>query len=181
MQIEQLLWDEKSGWIPSTPAQLSRRAQIVFIFGSRSALARKECMAKLREAYPDAQLFGCSTAGEILGTRVRDNSLVVTAVAFDTTTVRSGRVNIGDHDDSREAGRELASQMRGAKLKHLFVLSDGIRVNGTELVSGLTENLPEDVVVTGGLSADGDRFEETRVIHDGLPRACHHRGGGALW
>jgi hypothetical protein len=49
------------------------------------------------------------------------------------------------------------------------VISDGKCVNGSELVSGLTEHLPLGVTLTGGLAGDGDRFQETLVIWDGPP------------
>jgi hypothetical protein len=37
-------------------------------------------------------------------------------------------------------------------------------------VRGLTHHLPAGVTVTGGLSADGDRFQETFVFYDGQPQ-----------
>src|SRR5262249_14086271 len=37
-------------------------------------------------------------------------------------------------------------------------------VNGSELVRGLNSNLASNVVVTGGLAADGDRFGSTWVL-----------------
>src|SRR5581483_4873092 len=55
------------------------------------------------------------------------------------------------------------------KLAHVFVLSDGLKVNGSELVGGLTKHLPEGITVTGGLAGDGERFSETLVFHDGVP------------
>ena len=45
------------------------------------------------------------------------------------------------------------------------MLSDGLQVNGTELVSGLTAALPPSVSVSGGLSGDGDRFGRTYVMY----------------
>ncbi len=61
--------------------------------------------------------------------------------------------------------------MRGAcgAFGHLFVLSNSIHVNGSELVRGLTDVMPDDVTLTGGLSEDGARFAETRVAWDGAP------------
>jgi hypothetical protein len=56
-------------------------------------------------------------------------------------------------------------------LVHVFVLSDGLRINGSELVNGLTSQLPSDVTVTGGLSADGERFGQTLVVWDGAPES----------
>jgi hypothetical protein len=54
-------------------------------------------------------------------------------------------------------------------LVHVFVLSDGLKVNGSDLVKGLTKNLSSKVTVTGGLAGDGDRFKETLVFWDGPP------------
>jgi len=54
-------------------------------------------------------------------------------------------------------------------LRSVFVLSDGLNVNGSELVKGLNSRLPGNVVVTGGLAGDGDRFRRTWVIQDGKP------------
>jgi hypothetical protein len=49
----------------------------------------------------------------------------------------------------------------------VFVLSDGLAVNGSELVKGLNSALPSNVVITGGLAGDGDRFQRTWVIRNG--------------
>jgi hypothetical protein len=54
-------------------------------------------------------------------------------------------------------------------LVHVFVLSDGLHVNGSELVAGLVSHLPPQVAVTGGLSGDGARFGETLVLADRAP------------
>src|SRR5213079_1204094 len=48
-------------------------------------------------------------------------------------------------------------------LVHVLVMSDGLQVNGSELVRGLTAHLPAGVGVSGGLSADGARFQKTLV------------------
>jgi len=47
------------------------------------------------------------------------------------------------------------------------VLSDGLAVNGTELVKGFNDALPTNVVVTGGLAGDGSAFKRTWVIYNG--------------
>jgi hypothetical protein len=44
-------------------------------------------------------------------------------------------------------------------------------VNGSALVAGLGAALDPAVGVTGGLSGDGDLFQETRVLWDGPPEA----------
>jgi hypothetical protein len=57
------------------------------------------------------------------------------------------------------------------KLAHVLVLSEGLRVNGSELVCGLSKHLPEGITVTGGMAGDGARFGETCVIWDCIPES----------
>lgn len=65
----------------------------------------------------------------------------------------------------------LAEQLTREDLKAILVLSDGLNVNGSELVKGFNSALPESVVVTGGLAGDGDRFKRTWVVGEGRPRS----------
>jgi hypothetical protein len=51
-------------------------------------------------------------------------------------------------------------------LRHVFVLSDGLSVNGSDLARGLASGVSEGVSITGGLSGDGTDFAETWVIDD---------------
>ena len=64
-------------------------------------------------------------------------------------------------ENSFQAGARLAQSLDPDGLVHVLVLSDGLRVNGSDLVRGLTRYLPDRVSVTGGLAGDGGRFEET--------------------
>jgi hypothetical protein len=50
------------------------------------------------------------------------------------------------------------------------VLSDGLNVNGSDLIAGIDSGLPEGVVVTGGLAGDGIRFQKTWVLASGAMR-----------
>ncbi|MGH7149344.1 MAG: FIST signal transduction protein, partial [Planctomycetota bacterium] len=55
-------------------------------------------------------------------------------------------------------------------LRGVFLLSDGLRVNGSELVRGANSVLPEPVPVTGGLAGDRVRFRRTWVLEGGEPQ-----------
>ena len=170
MQIEQVSWSNAGGWMPQPPGKLGESAQVVFLFADTPILKQDGWCSVVRSAYPNAHLLGCSTAGTIRDTRVLDDALVATAVAFERSEVRGIQVPIRDADQSFEAGEHLAKALPHAGLVHVFVLSDGLHVNGSELVKGLTAQLPPGVSVTGGLSGDGARFKETAVLWDGEPQ-----------
>jgi hypothetical protein len=169
MKIEQKVWTKNKGWSFSEGPYTGEKAQLVIIFAATEILKETKFFHDLKGMYPKAHLFGCSTSGEIHGTKVSDDTLVATAIHFEHTEVISTRITLDKVSSSLEAGEMLAQSMKKDGLIHVFVLSDGLNVNGSELVKGLAKNLPEDVTITGGLAGNGDRFEETYVLCDDIP------------
>lgn len=163
MKIEQTQWSESSGWSSGEPGGL-KDARLVLIFGGAEILRGRAPLGAVHAAYPRALISGCSTAGEIQGTQVRDDTLVVTAVEFDRTRVSGQCAPLPALEQSFGVGQQLARSLDPSGLTHVLVLSEGVHVNGSDLVRGLTAHLPPSVRVTGGLSGDGDRFKETLVI-----------------
>lgn len=167
MKTEEMRWSAADGWVSPPPARLAASAQLVICFAARDVLERAPAaLQAVRAAYPKAELVGCSTAGEILGTVVSDDTLVAIAVAFDATRVETACVEIASPADSRACGERLAQLLLKPDLSHVLLLSDGLNVNGSELVDGIRNAVPRNVAVTGGLSGDGARFERTLVIHN---------------
>jgi hypothetical protein len=169
MKIHQLRWMAEGGWAPYAPRPMVPAAQLVLVFGSRLLLEDAAILGPVRTAYPGAVCIGCSTAGEIWGTQVTDDTVVVTAVAFESSQVRTAHARLERAEDSFAVGGQLADALTATGLRHVFVLSKGLGVNGSDLVRGLQSRLPEGVSITGGLSGDGARFERTLVLtEDGL-------------
>ncbi len=169
MKIEQKILKINQGWIPAFKKKPDDQVQLVIFFGATELLKKKKYCREIKNAYPKAHLFGCSTAGEIYKTQVLDNSIVLTAVSFESTQINGAKVKLSSSIDSLRAGEILAQSLDHKGLKHVFVLSDGLKVNGSDLVKGLMNNLPTEVTVTGGLAGDGDRFQETLVCLDNTP------------
>jgi hypothetical protein len=144
-------------------------AQLVLLFGSTDVLSKARWLESLEGAYPKARFLGCSTAGEISGVRVLDDSVVATAIHFEATPFSITQLPVASAQDSLEAGKKLAQSLEQKNLRHVFVLSDGQQVNGSELVNGMVSELPQGVQVTGGLAGDGARFEKTLIIADEKP------------
>lgn len=144
---------------------ISFEPNVFFLFVSPNFGNPEKVVAHLKKAYPDAYLIGCSTAGEIVGSRLVDQSIVLTAVKFEKSQLKQTCTTLDEHEmDSFKVGQYLSTQLKSTDLKHMFVLSDGLFVNGAELVSGLTSEMDASVGITGGLAADGQDFEKTFVI-----------------
>lgn len=169
MKVEQKKWTQSAGWQTLSDNQLAQTAQLVFLFGDTELLKNPTNFQTIKDWYPQAHVIAGSTAGEIIGTEVLDGSLVVTAIQFEKTTIQVAKVSIEKMEDSLLSGERLADALPKEGLIHVLVFSDGLNVNGTNLVEGLTGKLPKEVAVTGGLVGDQDRFKETVVGLDSPP------------
>ncbi|MFT3744249.1 MAG: FIST N-terminal domain-containing protein [Pyrinomonadaceae bacterium] len=158
-----------SKWSDSFPTEWNSPQTLVIVFGATSFLSNKEPLLELKSKFSRSKIVGCSTAGEILGRTVNDGSLVGAVVQFDFTQLETAMVPIESASESFEAGEKIALALNKPGLKGVLVLSDGLNVNGSRLVSGLNSILPSTVVTTGGLAADHDRFQQTWVLKDGEP------------
>ena len=171
MRVEQQHWSSKGSWEGSVEKRC-RDAQLVMVFGATSRIRDAALWSELRAKWPSARIVACSTAGEIAETSVRDDSVVATAIQFERSRAMVASVKLDEVQGSFDAGRALAEQLDPRGLRHVFVLSDGLAVNGSDLVLGLCMGLPGDVAVTGGLAGDGSRFEQTLVGLDELPNGA---------
>lgn len=158
------------GWDTAGFPEWDSPSTLVLVFGPSGRMDDPGPLADLLRAYPNSHVIGCSTSGEIHGTSVDDDTLSVAVSRFAHTRLRSSAVEVGlEAGASARAGREIAMSLMADDLKSVLVISDGIRVNGAELVRGMNDVFTPSVVVTGGLAGDGDRFQRTWVIAQGRP------------
>lgn len=168
MKIDTLSYTVERGFSAALPEIMAPNL-LVLVFGSSAFLENTQPFAMLTAQYPQATLMGCSSAGEILGSNIHDNSLVIALVQFSNTCLRIAYADIDDPLESRNMGRLLADRLGGTDLKGIFVLSDGLKVNGSELAQGFNDVVAPDTTVTGGLAGDGEHFSKTWVLRDGKP------------
>jgi len=166
MQVTLRTWTEAQGW---NETGTFKDADLVIYFGGKGILDSGEHYRTLAGFYPGAHLIGCSTGGEIRNARVFDGSIVAAALRFEKTPLKVFGMPIAGVEESFHAGKAVAEALRGDGLKHVFLLSDGTNVNGSELVRGLYSVLDAGITVTGGLAGDGADFARTLVGVDAAP------------
>lgn len=166
-------WGRAAGWSAGLPAWDSA-GTLVLVFGPSGLLDEPDHpgLADLHDAYPRSVLAGCSTAGEVLGSELADDTLTVAVVRLEHSRVVvecaavDGR---GSDDVGRLLGKRLAEA--GEDLSVVLLLSDGLAVNGSALGRGVSETVPSAALVAGGLAGDGPRFDRTWALVDGVPRS----------
>src|SRR3989338_10700553 len=87
MKIEQKSWTKDTGWVDISKETLSVPPQLVLMFAGRQLLEEGERFKEVRALYPNSHILTCSTAGEIIATQVRDNSVALPAGFFAPTAV----------------------------------------------------------------------------------------------
>lgn len=167
MQASQLFWTDADGW--SDTAGGLDRAGLVFYFGSRRTLAEHGLHASLSKRFPHAHVIGCSTGGQLAGRDVSDDVASALALEFAGTDLRVTHATIASPAASHATGAAIGAALKDERLAGVFVLSDGLRVNGSALVEGIASEVGKAVPVSGGLAGDGADFVETLVSCDGPP------------
>lgn len=138
-----------------------------FIFGPSSLQDSKEFQNFLSKFPAQDITIGCSTAGTITNQYIDDDSVTLSTITFSNTQIKSASYPIHSADDSRSVGENIARELNKEDLRGIIVLSDGLQVNGTQLIQGINSVVDPKVVVTGGLAGDGARFQSTWVIVEG--------------
>ncbi len=170
MYAREFNWSLSTGIRFATEREV-RAPSLVLVFGTREILAHPEFIPALQRAFPGTPLAGCSTAGQFDRMRIEDDRVCGLAVWFESARVRLATSEITGGGNSLAAGQAIGAALAGSDLRAVMVLADGIRINGTRLVEGLSAALGPDILVAGGLAGDGQNFGETSIIADGPPRS----------
>ncbi len=162
MRVTQVILNDTNKWSQDLQLLQSLQPDLLMVFGAVSWL--QPVADALAKHFPQAVRMGCSTAGEISTQGVSDNSCVVTAVSFERTRLVAASTVLSDMADSMRAGERLAQQLPLEGLRAVLVLGQGVAINGSALISGMTSVLGSAIPLTGGLAGDAAAFRETWVL-----------------
>ncbi len=161
MEVSQFRWTPDAGW--EAPPVEAKAADLVLAFSDAAYFRTPECYHALRGIFPTAHIVGCSSSGSIFDTHITDDDIVVTAITFEKARVKLVTAEVKPGADLQALAAGMMNDLKDPDLRHAFVLSDGLSVNGSDLASGLNSI---GVSVTGGLAGDAARFVSTWVMAD---------------
>lgn len=172
MKIEQLTFSDPGSVVAALSTFATFSPNLVLVFAAPRYFADDGLVTALASRFPDAIRIGCSTAGEVSLRGVEDNTAVVTAIRFDQAQLRSGSTDLTDMSDSRSAGRRLATEIRTDQLRSVLVFGQGVNINGSALIEGMTEVLGSSIPITGGLAGDNGLFQKTWTLGKSGVSSC---------
>ncbi len=167
---------EQGAWSAPFDASLDSQNSLIVLFADQSEAAIQERISDVRAVYAYAIIVGASTAGEIFGGAFHEKACVVLVMQFERTIIKSAFLPLRSVETSFEDGAMLARKLHDDHLKAVFVLSDGLNVNGSQLTKGMASIVGNTIPVTGGLAGDGNRFLKTWIVVNDTAKN-HYVGG----
>ena len=164
MRVSQLVLNPDQIDSANMEVLVALKPKLVLAFGSVEMI--KGAANALALAFPGAHRMGCSTAGEISASGVGDNTLVLTALALDNGRVEQVSTSLAKMEDSFDAGVRLATALPREGLRGILVFGQGVNINGSAMLEGLTKVIGTQVPIMGGLAGDGGAFAQTWVLDD---------------
>ncbi|WP_417556722.1 FIST signal transduction protein [Mesoflavibacter zeaxanthinifaciens] len=170
MKTVQLVKHKNSDW-KYIGQEIKLNAPLVMVLGNRYMLEDANIYQDIKTLFPDGQIVFGSTCAEISSNDVNQQSITITAIEFEKATFVIKTSNIkNNNQDSYKVGQDLIQQLPKDNLKHVFVISEGSFVNGSKLTQGMNSVTQNNLLITGGLCGDDDRFEKTIAGYNENPK-----------
>jgi hypothetical protein len=175
MKTVQLKRTKNTNW-EYVSEKLDLRAPLVLVFGNRFLLEDKAIFKEIQAVFKDGHIVFGSSCGDIISNSVDENSITITAVEFEKSSFLIKTKNVldaklGVEIDSLRIGKELIAQFPQENLKHVFIISEGSFINGSQLTKGMNAATNNNFSITGALCGDDARFEKTIASYNEKPKS----------
>ena len=119
-----------------------------------------EIHSLIKSKNSQALFVGSTTAGEIYEGTVQENSINISIVEFENTTVKQGYFI--DEDDFT-LGSKIAKSLFRDNSKAMILFIDGLQTNGNDVVDGIS-SINTTIPLAGGMAGDNGGFVQTFVF-----------------
>src|SRR5688572_12658340 len=112
---------KKTGWsIDQFPA-LDSENTLVLIFAASEFINNPSPIEELAKFYSQSKIVGCSSAGEISGPYVSDNTISVAVLKFEKTPIKIAYMKVNSSNDSYLTGKKIAEILDQDTLRGIFI------------------------------------------------------------
>ena len=147
---------------------------LVLVFGNRYLLEKDTIYKEIRTLFKEGNIVFGSTSGNITSASVEDDNLTITAIEFEKSSYLIKTSNVlssVSNSSSYNIGKDLITQFSQENLKHVFVVSEGSFINGSQLTKGMNAATDNNLLITGALCGDAARFEKTISSYNENPKS----------
>lgn len=87
IKISKFAFDRAIGWGDGLPSETDSERTLINVFGAPCYFENFAPLREISASFPHSKIVGCSTAGEIHGATVSDDSLTGAIVKFEDTEI----------------------------------------------------------------------------------------------
>lgn len=136
-------------------------SQLIQVFtGEDKQKAIQKILKTLTKDFPNAQIIGTTTAGEISHAKMYDNTTIISLSLFKKTKLKTHYTKT----ITKKEGRKLSQKICSKNTKAAIVLSEGLQGEDYEgFIKGIKKANP-DLLIAGGLAGDNFVLKNTFVF-----------------
>ncbi|WP_297441148.1 FIST N-terminal domain-containing protein [Sulfurimonas sp.] len=136
-------------------------AQLIQIFSSlTNKTTIQNLLDKIAHDFPQAQVIGTTTAGEISHAKIYENETIISCSLFKTSKLKTAYIK----EITKKSGKKLSKKIDTKNTKAAIVLSEGLKGKDYEgFIHAIHKQNPE-LVVAGGLAGDNFRLKNTFIF-----------------
>ncbi|WP_237275403.1 FIST signal transduction protein [Tenacibaculum ovolyticum] len=174
MKTVQLKRKNNSDW-KYLSEEIKLKEPLVLVFGNRFLLESETIYEEIKTIFKDGHIVFGSSCGDISSESIDENTITITAIEFEKSNFVIKTTNFLDLSldskiDSFLVGKELINQFSEEGLKHVFIISEGSFINGSQLTKGMNSATNDNLLITGALCGDDARFEKTISSYNENPK-----------
>jgi len=170
MKTEVYLYED-GRWDKELDKTLDSKSTLIIVYGSTNFSQIKDGFDQLKNNFPNSTIVGNSTSGEIYNDELYEHTLTLAIIKFEKTKIKTISTTVENPEQSYQSGISIAKQLEDEKLKSIFILSDGLNVNGSQLTKGINSVFKNNILVTGGLAGDDANFSNTWTLLNDEPKS----------
>lgn len=120
MKLKTFQYIKNKGWNVDSFPQMDSEQTLIFAFASPSFINELAPLQELSKHYPKSKIIGCSTAGEIAGASIMDDSISVAIAQFEKTQLKIVKMEVSAVEESSKVGESVANQLNAPRTcRHL--------------------------------------------------------------
>jgi len=120
----------------------------------------KQLQSTIKSKNPQITFIGTTTAGEIYEGGVYENSIGISIMEFEHTTINQGHFL---NDDPFKLGKQIATSLFTPKTKASILFINGLTMNGNDVIDGIS-SINNTIPLAGGVAGDNGYFQKSFVF-----------------
>ena len=117
MKIETMIYSDNNWQFKNETITNKSEVDLVLVFGTTDTLSQKSHCSIMKKKFPNAQIIGSSSSGNVLGSEVSKNDIVATVISLEKGYIKTSIIDFTLEDDLNTISKNLVNNLPNEDLK----------------------------------------------------------------